>query len=298
MDIEYVNRGTGQVEVEKVYGDGAVKWLYNSSSGKALSDVLAKPMISKLYGFFQSKRISLFKIDPFVRDYQIDLNDFEPEDGAQPGWPYSSFNSFFIRKFRPGRRTIVNDESKMPAFSEARYYAYDSITDDLHVPVKGKFLSSKGLISHPRWAEVFHEGPLLLARLCPVDYHRFHFPDDGNVMQSYSVGEKLHSVNPVALVSKPDIFVTNERQVTILDTKNFGKLAYIEVGAIMVGKIVQSHHEKDFQRGKEKGYFLFGGSTVIVMGEKGKWKPSQDIVANTKKGMETYIQLGDEVAFT
>jgi len=106
-------------------------------------------------------------------------------------------------------------------------------------------------------------------------------------------------VNPLALKMKQDILMTNERHVTIVETKNFGKLAYIEVGAVCVGKIVQSQplvKGGSFKRGDEKGYFLFGGSTVIVVGEKGKWKPSQDILDYTKKGMETYIQLGMSVA--
>ena len=101
----------------------------------------------------------------------------------------------------------------------------------------------------------------------------------------------------MALKFKNQIFIKNERQVTILQTENFGRIAYIEVGAICVGKIVQSHSwKKPFMRGQEKGYFLFGGSTVVILGEKGAWKPSQDILTNTNKGIETYLQLGQEVA--
>ena len=132
-----------------------------------------------------------------------------------------------------------------------------------------------------------------------MDYHRYHFPDDGKIVDDYRVSGLYHSVNPLALKSKEDILITNERHVTILETKNFGKLAYIEVGAICVGKIIQSKpldKGREFARGEEKGYFLFGGSTVIVIGEKGKWKPSADILMNTKKGMETYLHLGMSVA--
>ena len=81
-----------------------------------------------------------------------------------------------------------------------------------------------------------------------------------------------------------------------MDTKYFGKLAYIEVGAMCVGKIVQSHQGESFKRGEEKGYFLFGGSTVIVLGEKNKFRVSTDMEKNSQKGLETYIKLGDEVA--
>jgi phosphatidylserine decarboxylase len=140
---------------------------------------------------------------------------------------------------------------------------------------------------------------LLLARLCPVDYHRYHYPDGGKTQKHYSIHGQYHSVNPTALRFKEDIFISNERRVSILETKNFGKLAFIEVGAVMVGKIVQTHDEtKAFRRGQEKGYFLFGGSTVIVLGEPGLWTPSKDLLENTKNGIETYIQLGDAVAIS
>ena len=132
-----------------------------------------------------------------------------------------------------------------------------------------------------------------MARLCPTDYHRFHFPDGGRVLERYSLPGRLHSVNPIALKRRGDIFFTNKRDISILETENFGKLAYIEVGAICVGKIVQSHRQGDFRRGEEKGYFLFGGSSVIVMGLPGRWVPSEDVLRHTKEGMETYVRLGD-----
>ncbi|MDH5581098.1 MAG: phosphatidylserine decarboxylase, partial [Bdellovibrionales bacterium] len=86
------------------------------------------------------------------------------------------------------------------------------------------------------------------------------------------------------------------RHVTILDTKNFGRIAYVEVGATMVGKIIQNYKGKTFTRGQEKGMFLFGASTVMVYGEKGLWKPSQDILEHTHNGLEVLIQLGDQTA--
>ena len=134
---------------------------------------------------------------------------------------------------------------------------------------------------------------MMIARLCPVDYHRFHFPDSGSMVERYTLSGKFHSVNPVALKAQPTIFLENERCVSILKTDNFGYLAYVEVGALCVGKIVQSTNEMvRFERGQEKGYFLFGGSTVIVLGEKGKWLPDSDILENTRKGHETFIKLG------
>jgi phosphatidylserine decarboxylase len=296
LEIQYFNRGTQKVEVEKVYGDGGVKWLYQSLLGRLLSGALVKAPISIIYGELQSLAISRLKVPGFIKNFEINMSEFLPEEGRNELDPYSSFNAFFIRAFKKGARKFLIDKTRMPAFSEARYFGYESITDDKKIPVKGKFLNAKELLANTKWESTFNDGPLLLARLCPVDYHRYHFPDDGEVLEHYKVGGLYHSVNPVALREKQDIFSTNIREVTIMETKNFGKLAYVEVGAICVGKIIQSTDLTTFKRGEEKGYFLFGGSTVIVIGEKGKWTPSQDILDYTSKGVETYIQLGDEVA--
>jgi phosphatidylserine decarboxylase len=299
MEIKFFNRVTGKMDHEIVYGDKFIEWLYESNSGKALTPLICKAPLSKLYGTLQDLSLSQRKVGPFIKKFQIKMEDYIPEDGRTEKAPYSTFNQFFIRRFRPGKRPIVENPSEMSAFSEARYFGYESVHDDESVPVKGHNLKPKALIANSKWEKTFEDGPLLLARLCPVDYHRYHYPDDGFIVDNYRVNGLYHSVNPLALKSKEDILITNERHVTIIDTINFGKLAYIEVGAICVGKIVQSlplDKGRSFGRGEEKGYFLFGGSTVIVIGEKGKWKPSADILDNTKKGFETYLHLGMTVA--
>lgn len=296
VDIQFFNKMTGKMDVEKVYGDKMVEWLYQSNTGKALSEVLVKPWLSNFYGLLQNTSWSKGKIKPFIKDFNIPLDDFLPEEGRDQSDPYSSFNQFFIRRFKPGKRHFPSESNLMGAPAEARYYAYESIQDDELIPVKGKFLNSPLLLANTKWENIFKDGPCLLARLCPVDYHRYHYPDNGTVLDHYPVHGKLHSVNPLALKEKADIFATNERVVTILETENFGKLAYVEVGAIMVGKIIQSGSLTNFSRGEEKGYFLFGGSTVIVLGERGKWKPDDLMIQNTKKKIETYAHLGANIA--
>ncbi len=300
MTIRYFNRLTGNVEEEKVYGDQFINWLYGTKLGEVFHDVVSRPLISKLYGAYQDLGSSASKVAPFVEKFNINLDDFLPEEGYRGTLgPYSNFNQFFVRRFKEGKRSFVQNPNEMAAFSEARYYGYAQVDEDETVPVKGTFLSPSAILGHSKYLLDFQDGPLLLARLCPVDYHRFHFPDDGVVIDNYPVPGELHSVNPLALKAKGDILMRNYRHVTIVETKNFGKLAYIEVGATCVGKIIQTHNlsvGSTFKRGEEKGMFLFGGSTVIVIGQKGKWLPSEDILKNTKNGMETYLQLGMSVA--
>ncbi len=285
------NRRESREEVEQVYGDAWIRWLYGTSMGQILTDqVLSKVYLSRLYGSYQSTRWSGRKVLPFIKKFKIPMQEF------QKG-PFQSFNDFFIRKFKAGARPFAQDAPDFPAFSEARYFAYEKIDAISRLPVKGSRLSASALMGGAERAQPFVGGPVLVARLCPTDYHRFHFPDDGEILESYSLPGHLHSVNPLALQYKEDIFATNERHVSLLQTRNFGKLAYIEVGALCVGKIVQTHSKnKEFRRGAQKGYFLFGGSTVIVLGEPGKWAPDLDLLNQTSQGRETLVRLGERIA--
>ncbi|MCO4754589.1 MAG: phosphatidylserine decarboxylase [Bacteriovoracaceae bacterium] len=275
-----------------------VKLLYNSTPGKILTPFFANKYISKTYGLMQNSMVTQLKVPKFVKNFAIDLKDYEPgsRQVSNQTMSYKNFNEFFIRKFVEGKRPFQSDLDKMPACAEARYYGYESVDEDTVVPVKGKYLNEEKILRNPELAKDFKGGPLMIARLCPVDYHRYHYVDNGKTLANYHIKGEYHSVNPLALKFKSDIFMANERRVSIIETENFGKLAYVEVGAVCVGKIVQTHSEdKPFKRGDEKGYFLFGGSTVILMGEKGRWKPSDDIIKNTKEGRETYVHLGDEI---
>jgi len=297
LEIQYFNRELGKYETEKVYGDGAVRWLYDSSTGRAASKILIKKPLSKVYGAIQSLPLTKSKVAPFIRDFNIQIDEYLPTEGRSESDPYGSFNEFFIRRFKEGKRPFSDESTVMPAFCEARYFGYESLNKEVRVPIKGSEWEASKLLANEKWSSTFEGGPCLLARLCPVDYHRFHFPDDGVVSEFYKVSGALHSVNPLALRKVPEIFAVNERHVTIMETKNFGKLAYVEVGAICVGKIVQSREMKgSFNRGEEKGYFLFGGSTVILLGEPGRWKPDEVLLENTLKGIETYQKLGSGIA--
>jgi len=299
FEIQIFNRYQNKMDIEKVYGDSMVKFAYGNPIGRLLGPFIASKMFSQFYGKAQDSLKSGQKVAPFLKNFNIQIDQYQKgsfkENPIETS--YKSFNEFFIREFQEGQRIFTQNDDEMGAFAEARYFGHESMTDDLKIPVKGSMLRAVDLIGDPALAKDFIGGPLMIARLCPVDYHRYHYPDDGKTLQAFTVPGDLHSVNPLALKYRQDIFIKNERRVSILDTEHFGKLAYIEVGATCVGKIVQSFDEsKAFKKGDEKGYFLFGGSTVVLCGEKGKWSPSEDMLKNTKAGVETYIQLGDVVA--
>jgi len=276
--------------MEKIYGT----WW-----GRLIEWVLASTnLFSNLVGEYYKSKFSKKHIKPFIENYQIQTKDFRYGTIRSKEFheSFKTFDEFFTRDLMTSARTFISDKKLMPAFAEGRYFATESIHEILKFPVKGSFLRVKDLIptEESSW---FEQGPMLIARLCPMDYHRYHYPDDGTTYKSYQRFGRYHSVNPIALQHRPECFIKNERRISILHTQNFGYLAYIEVGALFVGAIDQIHKEKEpFKRGDLKGMFHFGGSTVILIGEKDRWTPSPDLLEQSYKGIETYVRVGDTVA--
>ncbi|MCO5143199.1 MAG: phosphatidylserine decarboxylase [Oligoflexia bacterium] len=290
MKIQIWNRKLQRLEDEQVYGDLFLKLAYSNSISTTLTDrFLSRKWISEAYGKIQNTKVSAKKVPTFIEKFKINMDEFE--DG-----PFRSFNDFFIRKFKDKKRIFPKTLTEMGAFAEARYFGCEEVKGE-SFSIKNIRIDPLTLLGNNKFASRFLGGPCLIARLCPTDYHRFHFPDSGKFSDFYTCKGKLHSVNPYALEKKSEIFLENERTISLLDTDNFGLLAYIEVGALCVGKIVQSAPiQNSFKRGQEKGYFLFGGSTVVLLGEPKSWQPSSDILENTKRGIETFVELGSSVA--
>jgi phosphatidylserine decarboxylase len=292
--LRYWNPYASRLETEKVYGDAAVAFLYQNRLGKFIRPLLtSNKLTSRGYGYLQSMGLSRRKIDPFVKAFQIKMDEFVEE-------PYGSFNDFFVRKFRPGARTFVEDPQILPAPCEARYLFFNKIGVDSRALIKGALLNPAAILQASRLAAKFHGGSMAIARLCPVDYHRFHFPDDCKILETTESHGKLESVNPLSVACVDNLFLENERAITILSTKNFGHCAMVEVGALCVGKIHQSYDRTrmDFKRGDEKGYFLFGGSTVVLFFEPDHIQWKSEFLAKSQEGIEVFVKLGDPLGRT
>jgi phosphatidylserine decarboxylase len=243
-----------------------------------------------LVAAYQSSAWSARAIEPFISKHHIDMSEFKPVI-------YRSFADFFDRELRPGVRTFPAAPGEMGAFSEARYLAWRTVSRDQNFPVKGHSLGAEKILASADAAAPYAGGPVVLARLSPMDYHHNHYPDDGVTLSNGCVGGALWTVNWHALLNQEDILFRNHRQVSTLDTRNFGRIAFVEVGAMSVGRIQQVHPvDKPFGRGDEKSVFKFGGSAVVVFGQPGAWVPSNDLIENTNKGIETLVRLGDVIA--
>jgi phosphatidylserine decarboxylase len=250
----------------------------------------AHPLYDWLVALWQDTRWSARKIEPFIIRHRIDMSEFEPG-------PFKSYAAFFDRRFLPGKRGFPVNPANMGAFGEGRYFGWSQLDPGMAFPVKGAALAPAALLGSEERVRPFLGGPVILARLSPMDYHHLHFPDDGYVRDEARLGTRLWTVNPTALRNQPDILFRNERHIQWLQTTHFGRLAFVEVGALSVGRIVQMHDRKNpFKRGEEKSVFKFGGSAVVLFGEQGAWLPADDILTNTRKGFETFVRLGESIA--
>ena len=252
--------------------------------------ITSSPTVDWFIAAYQNTRFSARKIEPFVRKHNIDMSEFEPG-------PYETYAAFFDRRFLPGKRAFPVKDEEMGAFAEARYFAWEKLAADQRLPVKGCSLDPKTLLGTESRAKAFEGGPIILARLSPVDYHHLHYVDDGVTLDTDRLGSKLWTVNKNALQNQPDILFRNERIIQLLETTHFGRLGFVEIGALTVGRIVQQHDlKKPFHRGDEKSCFRFGGSAVALFGEPGKWIPSNDLLQRTAAGVETLVRLGEVIA--
>ncbi|MBV9456963.1 MAG: phosphatidylserine decarboxylase, partial [Bradyrhizobium sp.] len=249
---------------------------YESTPRRSLIQwITSSPTVDWLIAAYQDSRLSARKIEPFIRKHNIDMSEFEPG-------PFKSYAAFFERRFLPGKRTFPANDGEMGAFAEGRYFAWDKLSPGQTFPVKGASLEAASLLGSKARAERFEGGPVILARLSPMDYHHLHYVDDGATEETDRLGHRLWTVNKNALEHQPDILFRNERSIQILQTKNFGRLGMVEVGALTVGRVVRKHPvDKPFKRGHEKAVFRFGGSAVVLFGEPGQWKPEQDLISRT-----------------
>lgn len=290
--IKFYNRKTKEYEIEKVAGDKYLKWVYTSPVGKSLTELfIKKKLFSNLYGRYCDSKYSAKKIDAFIKDFDIDMSLCE-----NPSIKFSNFNEFFIRKLSKESRPVSTDKNILVSPGDGRLSAYENIDLDNIVQVKGFTYSLRELLKDDKVAKEYEGGTCLILRLCPTDYHRFHFVDDGVCGETKKISGRYYSVNPIALERIPKLFCENKREWSIFKSENFGEIIHVEVGATCVGTIIQTYTPgQKVKKGDEKGYFKFGGSTTILFLKKDKVKIDEDIVYQTTLGIETKVIMGENI---
>ncbi len=293
MSIYFKDRKTGEKKEEKVIGYKFLEWIYYTKSGSlALESLLKRKFFSSFYGKLQDTRFSSRKIKNFVTDLGIDMSEAQNEDIGS----YKTFNDFFVRELKSASRPIIVDSEVLVSPADGRVFAWQNIDATKLLQVKGSYYSLIDLFRDKDLALEYEQGTCIIIRLCPSDYHRFHFPDSGTPSSSTKVEGNYYSVNPLALHKITNLYCENKREFTLFRSDNFGEMVIMEVGATCVGSIVQTYLPNQYvSKGSEKGYFKFGGSTLIVFLKKGIVKIDEDILENTEQGVETMVYMGERL---
>jgi phosphatidylserine decarboxylase len=290
--IRFYNRYTRSLETEQVYGEKWLRWSYETALGRlAVAALLKRAWFSHWYGWRMNRSISAQKVVPFILDYGLNAAEF-----AKGPFEFRTFNEFFYRALKKEARPIaVGDEvAVLPA--DGRHLMFPDVDAAEGFYVKGVKFTLAELFGDEELAQPFAGGAMVISRLCPVDYHRFHFPVAGTPSEPRLINGYLFSVNPIALRRNAGYLVQNKRAVTLIDAPRFGRVAMFEVGATCVGSIKNVFPEgRPVAKGAEKGFFTFGGSCVITVFQKGRIRFDEDFVAQSAQQIETYARMGDRL---
>lgn len=294
--IVYIDRQTKKREIERVYGAKALELLYGNSlitkffGAPILRKLVKNPFFSSFYGFVQNLPSSKKKIAPFIKTFHVDSSEFLNSIDS-----FKSFNEFFIRKLKTESRPINFDKKTVVMPADGRYRVYQDIQKSDGFLVKGQKFDLKTLLQEDSLAARYVNGTMVMARLCPSDYHRYHFPCDCIPGETRFINGWLYSVNPIALKQDIHIFTQNKRTICELET-DFGKVLFLEIGATNVGSIHQTYSpNKHHLKGDEKGYFSFGASSLILLFEPNRIELDKDLVEATNEGLEIRCLMGQSL---
>jgi phosphatidylserine decarboxylase len=290
--IRYFHRTKQVVETEEIYGGDWLRWTYETGLGKfALNALVKRAIVSRYYGWKMSQRASAHRVLPFIVDYNLDVDEF-----AKKPYSFKTFNEFFYRALKAGARPIAPGDNAAVLPADGRHLAFQNVDGTEGFYAKGQRFDLKAFLGSEELAREFAGGSLLISRLCPVDYHRFHFPVAGTPGEPRLINGWLYSVSPIALRQNLAYLWANKRLITLVESPVFGRVAIIEVGATMVGSIVQTFVPgRAVAKGDEKGLFKFGGSCVVTLFQPGRIKLDADLLKSSAEGIEVYARMGDRL---
>ncbi len=274
------------------FQDRLLQMIYGHAAGRAMIKPFTHPAISRIGGCLLDSPLSSVINAPFIRANHISLAQCECPAGGR----YRSFNQLFTRKLNPGARPFDPDLSVLCSPCDSRLTVYP-ISQDQVLRIKQTPYSLRELLRDKRLAERFAGGTAMVFRLCVDDYHRYAWPDSGLRAHYRRIPGILHTVNPVAN-DHFSIYKENSREYTVVRSDSFGTYLMMEVGALMVGKIVNHHAaytRLDVKRGEEKGYFAFGGSTIVLLFMPGSVLVDEKIANASAAGDETRVRMGQSI---
>ena len=290
--IRYFDRYARSLKTEQIYGEKWLRFAYENPAGRFFVWLAARrAFFSRWYGWKMRKPVSALRVLPFITEYNLNVDEF-----AKSAFDYKTFNEFFYRALKPSARPIA-DGARIAVFpADGRHLAMPNVDTADGFYVKGAKFSLGELLGDETLAKNFAGGAMLISRLCPVDYHRFHFPVSGVPNEPRLINGWLYSVSPVALRRNVRYLVENKRELTLVESPEFGTVAVLEVGATNVGSITQSFVPgRTMAKGDEKGLFAFGGSCVITLFQRGRIRFDTDLLSSSEQHVELYAKMGDRL---
>ena len=286
--LPYKKRNSDEIYYEEEITEPLLSFFYGKCGDSMRKYLLNYPFFSKALSIYFKSKISKKIIPKFIKKHNINVNDFEKQINE-----FKSFNDFFIRKLKPGARFIDKNPIHAICPADSKALVFEN-TDINHIfQIKNDTFALKKLLKNFIPAEDYAMGNYCIFRLTPTDYHRFHFIDNGKVIKSKTLKGKLYSVTPISLERTKKLYIKSKKYLSLFESKNFGTILCIEIGAICIGSIIQTYDKKNILKGDEKGYFQFGGSAVLLFFQKNKIKMAEDLLNNTANGYETEVKMGD-----
>lgn len=283
--MKYIDR-EGNVTIEESGQDKILYRMYNSAVGRIVLRLLIRPSVSKAAGWLLNQKCSKVLIQPFIQKNNIDMSLYEKKE-------YASYNEFFTRQIRKEHRPIVEDEKVLISPCDGKLSVYP-VEENSHFKIKNTDYTLKSLLRSGKLAQKFMGGTICIFRLTVDDYHRFCYVDNGRKSGNYHIPGVFHTVNPAANDVYP-IYKENTREFSLLKSEHFKTVLMMEVGALLVGRIVNHQEAGIVQRGTEKGMFEFGGSTVILLFQKDAVEIEKELLQNTENGYETIVKMGEPI---
>ena len=291
MSIKLYDISNKKFIEENVPAENFMRFLYDNPFGRFATWALFKrAFFSKICGLWADSSISKGTIASFVKSNNIDENEF-----LLPQSSYKTFNDFFTRELKDGAREIAEKENpnviSLP--SDGRHLLVKNITEATSFYVKGQKFNLAKFLGNKKLAEAFEGSDMLISRLAPVDYHRFHFAISGEIVARKQINGALLSVSPIALVPRLSVFWENKRVLNVIDNAQLGHCLFVEIGATNVGSIVNfSKIGDNVERGQQAGMFRFGGSCVVSLFPKDRITWDETLLEMSQQNIECYGHVG------
>lgn len=268
---------------EKEYGKNKLKFLYNTFLGRILLKLIFETRwFSNLQAIYQKSRLSKRKIKPFIKKYNVDISLYDDINS------YNSFSDFFKRKRRINNESMKNE---LVSIADSKITVVNLDSNSV-LKIKNSVYDLKSLLQDTELADEYKNGICIIYRLSMDNYHRYMYLDNGTSISHKKIKGKLHTIRPIS--SKYNVYCTNSREYEVLNTGNFGQVVQIEIGAMLVGKICNYRKDK-FNKLDEKGFFDFGGSTIVQLFKKDSVVISSDILEKNKKDIEVEVEIGMKI---